>query len=51
MLQGLLFEVEPLDPGVLALAGVLIVLVVLAASYVPARRAGRMNPVETLRAE
>ena len=49
VMQSLLFEVDASDP--LTLAGVALFLTVtaLAASYVPARRATRMNPVVALR--
>lgn len=50
-LASLLFEVTPLDPATyLAVLGVLLAAVTLAA-YVPARRAARVDPAETLRAE
>lgn len=49
VLRALLFDVSPTDP--LILVGALLVLVVLAvaASYAPARRASRVDPVEALR--
>jgi putative ABC transport system permease protein len=50
-LRSLLFEVEPVDPGVfLAGAGVLLGVVLIAA-YFPARRAAGTDPVAALRAE
>jgi ABC-type antimicrobial peptide transport system permease subunit len=50
-LSTLLYEVTPGDPVVIgSLASVLLVVAVLA-GYVPARRAARVDPLETLRAE
>ena len=50
-LRSLLFEVDPLDPIILALAALSIFLLALAASTVPAYRAGRIEPTEALRAD
>jgi putative ABC transport system permease protein len=49
--QGLLYGVEPWDPGVLGGATVLLIGVATAAAWIPARRALRVDPVETLRGE
>ncbi len=50
-LSSVLFNVEPWDPGVLASAAALLAAVSLAASYLPARRASRVNPVTVLSSE
>jgi len=51
LMRGLLFGVDPLDPASLAGSGALLVAVSIVASYLPARRAMRLDPVETLRAQ
>jgi putative ABC transport system permease protein len=50
-LQTMLFEVSPLDPTVIALTCAGITLTTIAASYVPARRAIRVDPMHALRAD
>jgi ABC-type antimicrobial peptide transport system permease subunit len=50
-LQTMLFDVSPLDPAVLAATSAAVLLVTVAASYVPARRALRVDPMTALRAE
>ena len=50
-LRGLLFEVEPLDPVTFGATLLLLAAVTLAACWIPARRATRADPLETLRAE
>jgi ABC-type lipoprotein release transport system permease subunit len=47
----MLFQVDPLDPTVIALAAVSILLLALTASVVPAHRAASVEPVEALRTE
>jgi ABC-type lipoprotein release transport system permease subunit len=51
LLRSLLFEVEPLEPAVIALAAVSIFLLALAASVIPARRAASIEPMRALRSE
>jgi ABC-type lipoprotein release transport system permease subunit len=50
-IASLLFGLTPLDPLTYAAAGGLIALAATAASYVPARQAASMDPMETLRSE
>lgn len=51
LLQTLLFGVSPFDPLTLSLAVVLILLLVLLASLVPARKAATIDPMRALREE
>jgi putative ABC transport system permease protein len=51
VLRGLLFQVEPTDPTTLAFVASLLGLTALAACYVPARRAMRVDPMVALRYE
>jgi predicted permease len=50
-LESQVWGVEPRDPATVAGAAALLMITALVASWVPARRAGRTDPVETLRAE
>jgi predicted permease len=50
-LGSLLFGVKPLDAATLGGVAAVMVAVALLASYLPARRASRVDPVEALRAE
>jgi predicted permease len=50
-LQSLVFGISATDGATFAAVSVLLATVALAASYVPARRAGRTDPMETLKAE
>jgi len=51
LLRSLLFEVKPTDPATYAAVAGLLAVVALAASYLPARRATRVDPVTALRQE
>ncbi len=50
-LEGLLYGVTALDPVALATVPMVLVLVALVAAYVPARRAGRIDPVIAIKSE
>ena len=49
--SAVLFGVKPTDPGALAGAAAVLALVSLAATYLPARRAARVDPVVALAEE
>src|SRR6266852_4448568 len=51
LLHSFLFEVSPFDPGVLALCAIAMLLLALAASALPARRASSTDPMLALRGE
>jgi putative ABC transport system permease protein len=50
-LRSLLFEVAPTDPLTLGAATATLIVFALLASWIPARRAARVNPIEALRAD
>lgn len=49
LLKSLLFGLQPGDPVTITLALVLLAMIGMAASYLPARRASRLDPVRVLR--
>jgi predicted permease len=51
LLRSMLFQVGPLDPVVILIAALSILLLALAASLIPARRAASIEPVEALRTD
>jgi ABC-type antimicrobial peptide transport system permease subunit len=48
-LAGMLFGVSPTEPRIFLGVAALLVLVTLAACYIPARRASRVDPIIALR--
>jgi ABC-type antimicrobial peptide transport system permease subunit len=51
VLQTLLYQTEPRDPSTLAIAALVLIVVALLASYVPARRSTRIALAEALHPE
>jgi putative ABC transport system permease protein len=51
LLSGMLYNVRPLDPVVLGAVSLLLAAVALLASYLPARRATKIDPIVALRVE
>jgi ABC-type antimicrobial peptide transport system permease subunit len=51
LLRGLLFQVTTTDPVVALAAAALLMAAALTASYFPARRAARVNPISALRTD
>lgn len=50
-MKSLVFEISPLDPLTFLAAPLVLSIAVILASYVPARRAASLNPVEVLKAD
>jgi ABC-type lipoprotein release transport system permease subunit len=50
-MAGLLYGLSPSDPLTFALAPLTLAIVVLVATYLPARRAVRLDPIAALRSE
>ena len=51
LMRSLLFQVDPLNPPVLALAAVSVLVLTVSASLIPARQAASNEPMEILRTE
>jgi putative ABC transport system permease protein len=51
MLHSVLFNIRSSDPPVFGVVAGMLAAVALAASYLPARRATRVDPLEAIRAE
>ena len=49
LISSLLYGVRPIDPEVFLAVPLILMVVVLLASYIPARRAARVNPIVALR--
>lgn len=50
-MNGVLFQVQPEDPWNLAAVALVMGAIVLAVSLIPSRRAARIDPLASLRAE
>jgi ABC-type lipoprotein release transport system permease subunit len=50
-MASLVFGIKPNDPLTFAAAAIVLIMAALWASYAPARRASRMDPMTALRAE
>jgi ABC-type lipoprotein release transport system permease subunit len=48
-MRGLLYRISPADPATYIGIALLWIVVALAASYIPARRAARIDPSQALR--
>jgi len=51
LLTSMLFEIAPSDPLTLGVVSALLLAIAVAAAYIPARRATRIDPAKALRAE
>ena len=50
-LQNVLYGTSPTDAGTIAVASMILGFITLAASYIPARRAVKIDPAQALRSE
>jgi ABC-type antimicrobial peptide transport system permease subunit len=51
LLQSLLYDIKPIDPLSFSVVSLALLLVAFLASWIPARRAARVDPMVALRAE
>jgi len=51
ILKSLLYELSPLDPAAISIAIAAVSVMTIAAAWLPARRATKIDPMQALRAE
>jgi len=51
LIEGMLFQVEPAEPVIYVAVSLVLALVILAGSVLPARRAAAVDPAQALRCE
>lgn len=51
LLTGLLLDINPRDPAIFLSIAAVLIAATLGASWIPARRAARVNPMDALRSE
>jgi putative ABC transport system permease protein len=51
LIRGLLFDVSAADPATFVAAPIVLLAIAIVASYIPARRATRIDPIIALRGE
>jgi ABC-type antimicrobial peptide transport system permease subunit len=51
ILKSLLFELSPLDPVAITASIAAVAVMTIAAAWLPARRATKINPIQALRTE
>ncbi len=51
LVRGFLFQISPVDPSTFIIGGILLLLVAVIASGIPAARATRVDPAQLLRQE
>jgi len=51
LISSMLYGLKPYDPSTLVMAGLILIFVALAASWIPARRAANIDPMQALRHE
>jgi putative ABC transport system permease protein len=51
LMSSLLFGVTPFDPATYGVTAAILLIAAMTATYIPARRAANVDPMETLRGE